>query len=137
MGKISSNKITSIKFPQPKEIGSVLLIPNEVWDVIKSDFEGQYTLIKYGSNYRFCFGILHPEHYFKYKMLLNKMAKGKSAKSAMMYELSFYLDVGEKKYSDHYKINDTEVFDEMGANVSVDISWAYNKAKRRYKDWTK
>ena len=66
---------------------------------------------------------------FKYKMLLNKMAKGKSAKSAMMYELSFYLDVGEKKYSDHYKINDTEVFDEMGANVSVDISWAYNKEK--------
>ena len=35
MGKINSNKITSIKFPQPKEIGSVLLIPNEVWDVIK------------------------------------------------------------------------------------------------------
>ena len=69
--------ITSMKFPKGTELESVISIPNEVWDIIKYDFDGHYTLMKFTTNYRFCFGTLSPLDLFKWRMQIEKMSSSK------------------------------------------------------------
>ena len=114
--------ITSMKFPKGTELESVISIPNEVWDVIKNKFDGHYTIMKFTTNYRFCFDTLDPMDYHRWRMQINKMSEGATPEIAMRKELAFYEKLKQKAYYVYYQISSSELFDETGLEVNCTVA---------------
>ena len=113
--------IIGIQFSEETESESVICIPPEVWDVIKYKFDGHYTLMKFTTNYRFCFGTLAPLDLYKWRMQIEKMSSGKSSDTAMCEELILYEKLGEDMYWEYYDISDDDVFNRWGFRVNCVI----------------
>ena len=59
----------------------------EIWDKCVEHankyYDGHLTLLKFTTNWRFCFGTFHPADYKEGYQLIELMAVGKSAEEAM------------------------------------------------------
>ena len=111
----------SLKSSKDTESGRTISIPDKIWSVIKYKFSGHYTLMKFTTNYRFCFGTLSPLDYYKWRLQIKKMSSGKCSYLAMCRELSLYEKLGEDMYQEHYNITDDDVFNEWGFKVNCVI----------------
>jgi len=91
-----------------KKEHTTIIIPDGVWRIINQEFDGHYTLMKFTTNYRFCFGTLDPMDYHRWRIQIEKMAEDESASIAMIKEFNLYANLGHDEYCDHYEISDDE-----------------------------
>jgi hypothetical protein len=82
-----------------------IVIPKPACTIIDKLFDGHYTLMKFTTNYRFCFGTLFPDDYFKWRWAIEVMSKGKTASEAMMNEINVFYSIGEANYGNRYTID--------------------------------
>ena len=82
-----------------------IVIPKPVYKIIDGLFDGHYTLMKFTTNYRFCFGTLFPEDYVKWRWAIEMMSEGKTASEAMMNETNVFYRIGGTNYSTRYDVD--------------------------------
>ena len=105
-----------------REDHTKIIIPDGVWRLINKEFDGHYTLMKFTTNYRFCFGILDPMDYHRWRIQIEKMAEDESASIAMIKEFNLYSHLGCDEYHKHYKISDDELLGRTGLRVNCTVS---------------
>jgi len=118
--------IFGIQFSEETEAESVICIPPEVWDIIKYDFDGHYTLMKFTGGYRFCFDTLDPMDLYRWKMQIKKMSEGATPEIAMIKELAFYKSLKDDSYYEHYCISSDELFNETGLEINCYVTQQSN-----------
>ena len=118
--------IFGIQFSEGTEAESVICIPPEVWDVINHKFDGHYTIMKFTTNYRFCFDTLDPMDYHRWRMQIKKMSEGATPEIAMIKELALYRKLKQKAYYVYYQISSSELFDETGLEVNCTVTQQSN-----------
>jgi hypothetical protein len=79
-------------------------IPKSAWSLINKRFNGHYTLMKFTTNYRFCFGTLFPDDYLKWRSMITKMSEGRTAREAMIKESELLFKIGQDNYYKRYDI---------------------------------
>jgi hypothetical protein len=99
-----------------------IIIPDGVWEIINLKFDGHYTLMKFTTNYRFCFGTLAPMDYYRWRIQIKKMSEDESASIAMIKEFNLYTHLGHDEYYDHYEISDDELLDKTGLGINCTVT---------------